>query len=145
MVIFKIHRKILLYPFNSLCPLNICDYMYLKSFCVIYVYPIVDSYHLLNLNVFFSKFIVYCNKCTCTSVLFPFLSEYFSILVLSILSPPTCPPPPLPKLVFRVSGQSRLDDILQALDVRLICSLCCIVITVLRTLYGKGKDREKPH
>ena len=74
-----------------------------------------------------------------SAVIFP---EYF--LVLSILSPPTCPLPPPPKLVFRVSGQSRLDDILQALDVRLICSHCCIVITVLQILYY-GRDRVKPH
>ena len=94
MVIFKIHRKILLYPFNSLCPLNICDYMYLKSFCVMCVNPIVDSYHLLNRNVIISKFIVYSNKCICTSVLFVFLStfpswsyrSYLHQLVLLLLS-----------------------------------------------------------
>ena len=53
--------------------------MYLKSFCVIsviYVNPIVDSYHILNLNVIISKFIVFSNKCICTSVLFVFLSTF---------------------------------------------------------------------
>ena len=69
--------------------------------------------------------------------------EYFSILVLSILSPLTCPPPPPPKQVFRVSGQSQLDNILQTLDVRLICSHCCIVITVPTLYYGR--DRVNPH
>ena len=94
--------------------------MYLNSFCHIYVTPIVDTYHLLNLNVIISMLIVYSNKCICTPVLFVFLSTFPS----SILSPPTCPPPPPLKLVFRVSGLSRHDDILQALEVRLNGSHC---------------------
>lgn len=106
---------------------NICDYMYLKSFCHSCEWKAVrkcKSYiRLLILNVIITMFTVSSNKCIYTLVLFLFFS--WVLLLLSILSPPTCTPPP-PKLVFRVSGRSRHFDILQALDVRLRVSQSCI-------------------
>lgn len=130
--------KNLLHPFNSLGPFNICDYMYLKSFCGIYVNPIVDSYHLLNLNVNISMFIVYSNKCICTSVLFVFLSTFPSCSYQSYLH----------QLVLLLLRQSRSSESPDGADLMtsfrpLVCSHCCIVVTI-RTFYY-GKDRMKPH
>ena len=84
---------------------NNCDHMYLKSLCYSCKCKAVCKSYIrffLTLNVIISMFIIYSNKCICTSV----------------------PPPPPPKLVFRISGWSRQDDILQALEVRLNGSHC---------------------
>ena len=117
----------------------LCIYSsYLNSFCHIYVNPIVDSYHLLNLNVIILIFSVHSIKLICTSVLLFFLSTFPSWSYRSYLH----------QLVLLLLRQSRSSESPDGADLMtsfrpLVCSHCCIVVTI-RTFYY-GKDRMKPH